>query len=67
MKKNDKAFPDFKCNLQQYSLFSIVPLCTQNSIYIDEHEFLYYSRPMYLRKHGDTQFPSFGLFYKTPK
>ena len=35
-----KVFSDFKCNLQQYSLFSKVLVCTQNSKDIVEPEFL---------------------------
>ena len=38
LEKIDKAFSDFKCNLQQYSLFSKVPVCTQNLKDIDEPE-----------------------------
>ena len=50
------AFSDFKCNHQQYSLFSKVPVCTQNKKTLMNLIFLYYPRPMYLGKHGITQF-----------
>ena len=57
--------PDFKCNLQQYSFFSKVPVCTQNPQDLDEpYFFLYYPRPMYLRKIGTTQFCPFDCFTK---
>ena len=50
---------DFKCNLQQYSLFNKGPVCTKNPKDIDEPEILYYPRPMYPGKHRDTQFCQF--------
>ena len=39
LEKIDMASLDFKCNLQQYSLFSKVPVCTKNLKDIDEPEF----------------------------
>ena len=36
----EQVFLDLKCNLQQYSLFSKVPVCTQNPKDIDETEFV---------------------------
>ena len=33
------ASPDFKCNLEQYSLFNKVPVCTKNPKDIDEPDF----------------------------
>ena len=39
LEKMDKGVLDFKCNLQQYSLFSKVLVCTQNQKDMDEPEF----------------------------
>ena len=43
-----KALAYFKCILQQYSLFSIVPVYTQNPKDIDEPEFLVLSSDSHL-------------------
>ena len=68
LEKTDKAFSDYKCNLQRFSLLSKVPVGTQNPKDIDEPEFLSYPRAMYPGKHGDTKFcPFFLLLCKTPK
>ena len=40
LEKIYRPFSDFKCNLQQFSLFSKVLVCTQNSKDIDEPQFL---------------------------
>ena len=39
-KLETNLFSDFECNLHQYSLFSKVPVCTQNLKDIDEPEFV---------------------------
>ena len=39
LEKIDMASPDLKCNLQQYSLFDKVPVCTKNPKDIDEPDF----------------------------
>ena len=62
-----KVFAYFKCNHQQYSLLSIMSLqfnSIQNTL--TNLNFLYYSRPMFPGKHGDTLFSQFWTVLQKP-
>ena len=61
-----KAFAYLKCNKHPYSLFSIVPLCTQiqNTLMIFFCTILY---PCFRVSMEINCFPSFGLFCKSAK